>query len=183
MIRTLLLLFAEFFKTGLFALGGGLATIPFLTEMQFKYPEWFSQTKLADMIAIAESTPGPIGVNTATYCGFSAAGLPGSIVSTCALVLPSLIIITIISKFYEKYKNSSIVNHVFLGIRPAVTGLIASAGYSVFLLAVRNDNIFDWRKLLFFGVILSLLQIKAIKKIHPIAFIGLGAFIGIIFGL
>ena len=72
-MNTLLILFIEFFKTGLFAVGGGLATIPFLTEMTTKYPEWFQSVKLTDMIAIAESTPGPIGINAATYCGYSAA--------------------------------------------------------------------------------------------------------------
>ena len=90
-----LLLFWEFFKTGLFAVGGGLATLPFLTQMSVSHPDWFTTQMLADMIAVSESTPGPIGVNMATYVGYTVAGIPGAIVATCSLVLPSLIIITI----------------------------------------------------------------------------------------
>lgn len=85
-------LFYEFFKAGLFAIGGGLATLPFLKQISLRYP-WFTPNDLMDMIAVSESTPGPMGVNSATYAGFHAAGIPGAITATCSLVLPSVIII------------------------------------------------------------------------------------------
>ena len=79
---TLLLLFFEFFKTGLFAVGGGMATLPFLYDMLGRHPDWFTASQLADMIAVSESTPGPIGVNMATYVGFETSGIPGALVAT-----------------------------------------------------------------------------------------------------
>ena len=116
-------LFYEFFKTGLFAVGGGLATIPFLSAMTDKYT-WFTKAQLADMIAVAESTPGPIGVNTATFAGYNAAGIPGAIIATLSLVLPSYIIILAISKALQKFRDNKYVNDAFTGLRPAATGLI-----------------------------------------------------------
>ena len=110
-------LFYEFFKTGLFAIGGGLATLPFLYDMADKYP-WFTRTDLANMIAVSESTPGPIGVNMATYVGFTTGGILGSIIATCGLVLPSLIIIIIIAKFLESFQDNRFVQSAFYGLRP-----------------------------------------------------------------
>ena len=98
-MHTLFVMFLEFFKTGLFAVGGGLATIPFLMDMSDKYG-WFSQSELANMIAVAESTPGPIGVNTATYAGVTTYGIAGGIIATLGLVLPSYIVIVAISSIY-----------------------------------------------------------------------------------
>ena len=183
-----LLLFIHFFKTGLFAVGGGLATIPFLTEIELQYPEWFSSFKLIDIIAIAESTPGPIGINTATFSGYSAAGIPGAIVSTLSLILPSLIIITLISKVYQKYQGSPIVSSVFSTLRPAVAGLIAAAGYSVFLSATATKNLpgiqsFDIRCIVIFAAFIVLLQLKPTKKIHPIFYILAGAGLGLLLQL
>ena len=103
-----LMLFYEFFKTGLFAVGGGMATLPFLDAMALK-TGWFTQAQLIDMIAISESTPGPIGVNMATYVGFTTAGPLGSIIATLGLIAPSIIVILIIAKFLSKFKDSPIV--------------------------------------------------------------------------
>ena len=122
-LELLLLAFYEFFKTGLFALGGGLATIPFLTEMMNKY-HWFTADMLTDMIAVSESTPGAIGINMATYTGYHINGVLGGIVATLGLVAPSIIVICIVAQFLKKFKDSELVKSVFYGIRPAVTALI-----------------------------------------------------------
>ena len=131
-------LFYEFFKTGLFAIGGGMATIPFLYDMS-DATGWFSHTDLANMIAVSESTPGPIGVNMATYVGFitgmksggTASALLGSVVATLGLITPSIIISLIIAAFLNSFRNSKYVNQAFYGLRPASAGLIAAAGISV----------------------------------------------------
>ena len=133
-LELLLLAFYEFFKTGLFALGGGLATIPFLTEMMNKY-HWFTADMLTDMIAVSESTPGAIGINMATYTGYHINGVMGGIVATLGLIAPSIIVICIVAQFLKKFKDSELVKSVFYGIRPAVTALIASAGITIFIAA------------------------------------------------
>ena len=136
LFTTLLTLCYEFFKTGLLAVGGGLATLPFLSEMSNKYDSWFTHAELADMIAVSESTPGPIGVNMATYVGFRVMGnfgagwsILGAVLATVSLVLPSLIIVVIIAKMMCKYMSNKYVQWAFSGLRPAVTGLIAAAGW------------------------------------------------------
>ena len=188
-----LLLFWEFFKTGLFAVGGGLATLPFLTQMSVSHPDWFTTQMLADIIAVSESTPGPIGVNMSTYVGYTVAGIPGAIVATCSLVLPSLIIITIIAGMLEKYMNNKYVQWVFSGLRPAVTGLIAAAGYSVIKLSIMVPDavfsikapweVFDWKCVLIFAIFILLTQLKWTKKLHPIIYIAVAAVLGIVLGL
>ena len=122
----LLCLFWEFFKIGLFAVGGGMATIPFLYDLSDR-TGWFTYTQLADMIAISESTPGPIGVNMATYVGYEMSGVLGSISTTLGFVAPSIIIIVIVSIFLQKFRNNRYVESAFYGLRPASSGLIASA--------------------------------------------------------
>ncbi|MBQ2964357.1 MAG: chromate transporter [Clostridia bacterium] len=181
----------EFFKTGLFAVGGGLATLPFLSEMADKYP-WFTHEQLADMIAVSESTPGPIGVNMATYVGFRVCGIPGSVLATLSLVLPSLIIIVIVAKMMNKYMSNKYVQWAFSGLRPAVTGLIAAAGWSVVELALLDLTDFNiarfWEAInipavIIFAVVLFLAQFKKTKKLHPIVFIGACAVLGILLKL
>lgn len=190
-ITNLLTLCFEFFKTGLFAVGGGLATLPFLSEMAEKYP-WFTHEQLADMIAVSESTPGPIGVNMATYVGFRAFGIPGAILATLSLILPSLIIIIIIAKMMNKYMSNKYVQWVFGGLRPAVTGLIAAAGWSVVELALLDLTDFNiarfWEAInipavIIFAVVLFFAQFKKTKKLHPIVFIGACAVLGILLKL
>ena len=189
-----LLLFWEFFKTGLFTIGGGMATVPFLYEMSDKYPHWFSHDDLANMIAVGESTPGPIGVNMATYVGFvTGDGVLGSVLgavtATLGLITPSIIIILIIGLMLKSFKDNKLVNHAFYGLRPASAGLIAAAGLSVLL-----SNMFIGEKiaLAFFnwkGLILAVVLwvfsnvIKKTKNLHPIIFIGLSAIAGIVFSM
>ena len=131
----LLQLFIEFFKIGLFAVGGGMATIPFLQELSQR-TGWFSERFITDMIAISESTPGPIGINMATYVGFSLSGVAGGIVATLGTIIPAIVIITLVSKSLEKFSGNKYVDYMFYGLRPAVTGLIAAAGFDVFRIAV-----------------------------------------------
>ena len=169
-----LLLFYEFFKIGLFAIGGGLVTVPFLFDLAEVYP-WFNAKDLADMIAISESTPGPLGVNMATYAGFKAAGVGGAIVATLGLVSPSVIIIMLISKLLGKFRNNIWVESVLSGIRPAVIALILFAGVEVAKLAVIN-----WQTFALF--ILFWTAIRFYKK-SPIFYIILSAIIGIVFKL
>ena len=130
-MKTIFLLMIEFFKTGLFAVGGGLATIPFLEEMSVKYG-WFSLDMLSTMIAVSESTPGPIGVNMATYIGNVIGGPLIGIITTLSLVAPSVIVIIIVAGMLEKFQKSQLVQNVFYGLRPAVVGLIISACFSIF---------------------------------------------------
>ena len=187
---TLLLLFYEFFKAGLFAVGGGLATLPFVLKMMDKYPAWFGTLQLADITAIAESTPGPVGVNAATYAGYSAAGVPGAIVASFGVVLPSFIIISLIADLLQKYRQSKLVNDAFTGLRPAVSGLIAAAAYSVLKGALLRGDVangllaaVDWRCVALFSVLFACTQIKRLSKIHPIFYILAGAGMGLLFAL
>ena len=199
LLTTLLTLCYEFFKTGLLAVGGGLATLPFLSEMSNKYPHWFDHAELADMIAVSESTPGPIGVNMATYVGFRVMGdfgnawdVLGAIFATVSLVLPSLIIIIAIAKIMNKYMENKYVQWAFGGLRPAVTGLIAAAGWSVVELALLDLTDFNitrfWEAInipavIIFAIVLFLAQFKKTKKLHPIVFIGVCAVLGVLLKL
>lgn len=183
-------LFYEFFKVGLFSIGGGMATIPFLMDLAQTKP-WFTPEQLTDMIAVAESTPGPIGVNMATYSGFNAGGILGGILATLSLVLPSVIIICIISKFMEKFRSSRLVEDAFYGLRPASAALIAGAMSQVLILSLFHTDLFSagvpWYQMLNIGSIILfvvlLLGAIFLKKLHPIVFILIGAAAGIIFQL
>lgn len=186
-MTTLLRLFLEFFKTGLFAVGGGLATIPYLREMAETYP-WFSVKELTDMIAVAESTPGPIGVNMATYAGFNAFGVLGGIVATIGLITPSIIVIIIVAKILNRFKESKIVGNTFYGLRPAVAGLIASAMWTLFKLTMFKNapisltsDFINFNSLILFAV-LTFVVLK-FKKLNPIIVIIIGAILGILLKL
>ena len=187
-------LFFEFFKAGLFAIGGGMATLPFLYDISDK-TGWFTYGQLADMVAISESTPGPIGVNMATYVGFTTAGIPGSVIATLGLITPSIIIILIIAGFLKAFKDNKYVQHAFYGLRPASSGLIAAACAGVVLqvlLRVNSSatglwNSFQWAgSLNYMGLVLAAVLlvltncVKATKGWHPIVFIGISAVAGIV---
>lgn len=179
---TLLRLFFEFFQTGLFAVGGGMATIPFLQEMSAS-TGWFTDADLTTMIAVSESTPGPIGVNMATYVGFQTAGPLGALVATLGLITPSVIIILIIAGFLQKFRQSKGVNAVFRGLRPASTALIAAAGLSVALSIFFPGGSLAPLSALLAGVIFLVMHCKPLSKIHPIALIGISALVGIVLKL
>lgn len=177
-------LFIEFFKIGLFAVGGGLATIPFLMELPEKY-DWYTKADMASMIAISESTPGPVGVNMATYAGYNAAGIPGGIIATLSLVLPSLIVITIIAKLLADFNKNPYVKSAFWSIRPAVTGLIATAVVGIFQTSLfttaDGEFIVPVFALILCSIIFGLMNIKKLKKLHPVVWMIAGACLGIIF--
>ena len=188
---TYLLLFYEFFKTGLFAIGGGMATLPFLYDMADK-TGWFTRAQLADMIAVSESTPGPIGVNTATYVGYITGGVPGALIATLGLVTPAVICILIIASCLKKFRENRFVDHAFYGLRPASAALIAAAGFSVVRISLlqesafqasgRFTDLFFWKGLLLAAVIWVLTNVvKPTKKLHPIVYIAASAVVGIVF--
>ncbi len=193
-MMTYLLLFIEFFKTGLFAIGGGLATIPFLREMCHTHPTWFNEELLGNMIAVGESTPGPIGVNMATYVGYTVGynelgfwgGLFGGFLATFALVLPSVIIIIIVAKLLTAFKENKLVARAFYSIRPAVVGMIASAALAMIKSGIftKSGNLLrqiDIRAAVLFVLLLVATNVKSVKKLHPIFFIIIAGVIGAIF--
>lgn len=188
-------LFFEYFKTGLFAVGGGLATIPFLRDMGAA-TGWFTDADLTTMIAVSESTPGPVGVNMATYVGFhlgsgqgALMGILGAVIATLGLITPSIIVILIVAGVLERFRTSRIVDSAFKGLRPASTALIAAAGLGVARNVLLNlgDNSFSlatsvrWPALALFLCVLLCTQIKATKKLHPICFIAISAVVGVVF--
>ena len=192
-MNTLLTLCWEFFRTGLLAVGGGLATLPFLNEMCLRHPDWFDTSMLSNMIAISESTPGPMGVNMATYVGYTVAGIPGALCATLSLIFPSIVVICVVARILSRFKESRAVRSVFSGLRPAVAGLIAAAAYSVIQLALFSSYSLEsvsaffggiaWLNVFIFAAILLLLQGKKTAKLHPIVYIGLCALLGVAFGL
>ena len=183
----LLRLFWEFFKTGLFSVGGGLATLPFIYNISDK-TGWFTHQQIADMIAVAESTPGPIGINTATYVGYTTAGVIGALIATLGIIMPDIIVILIIARFLQKFRDSQAVQDVFYGLRPASTALIAAAGWGVVKIAMLNLNatsfaaIFQWNAIIL-AVVIRLLTnvVEKTKKFHPLVFIAISALAGIVF--
>ncbi len=184
-------LFIEFFLTGLFAVGGGMATIPFLENISTR-TGWFTHAQLADMVAVSESTPGPIGVNMATYVGYLTAGIPGGVIATLGLITPSVIVILIIAAFLKSFRDNKYVERVFYGIRPASTALIAAAGVSVLMLCIVDVDAFrlsgsifelvDPKAIILFALIWVLTNlVKKTKKFHPLVFIAISAVAGLVF--
>ncbi len=165
------LMFIEFFKIGALAFGGGMVTVPFLVDLS-KTKHWFSLEQLADMIAVSESTPGPIGINMATFAGFITSGVMGSLIATFALVLPAFLVLLFFSKYIIKYKDTVAFNNFLSGVRPAALALILYAG-----IVIAKLSITDW-KTAFFSLIVFVLAY--ISKLSPIVFIVLGAICGVI---
>lgn len=186
-------LYYEFFKVGLFSIGGGLATIPFLQDLGNR-TGWFNAADIADMIAISESTPGPIGINMATYTGFKTVsshfgallGILGGVISTLGLITPAIIVIFIVAKILDAFKDNKYVQSAFYGLRPASIGLIVAAGYGVVKISLINTSAkspigFFNIKAIILAVALYLIQ-KFFPKLHPICLIAIGALVGIVFG-
>lgn len=182
----LLRLFFEFCKIGLFSVGGGLATIPFLADLGER-TGWFTSGELANMIAISESTPGPLGVNMATYVGFASAGVAGGVVATLGLVFPCVVVILIVAAFLKRFRQSKVVDGVFYGLRAASVALITSAMLQVAEIAfTRFDDLspnswdFHWMAFVLAAVIFVLIKFTPLKKLHPICFIAIAAVVGVI---
>lgn len=194
-------LFWEFFKTGLFAVGGGMATLPFLKDIG-ETTGWYTYTDLMNMLAVSESTPGPIGINMATYVGFTVGGVPGAVIATLGEVAPSIIVILIVAAMLKRFKDSKLVSDAFYGLRPASTGLIGAACVTVafevltnvsvqtaegsfintFSLA-ENTGLLHLPALMLAAVLLLLTNwVKPTKKLHPIVFIAFSAVVGVLAG-
>ncbi len=158
-------LFLSFLLVGVFSFGGGMAAIPLLQEQVVDIHGWLTLNEFSDLITISQMTPGPIAVNLATFVGIRIAGLPGAIVATIGNIVPSCIIVSALAFVYFKYKNLKVIQGILAGLRPSVVALIASAGVSMFILAVWQDNpislnieYMDVVALGLFGVSLVLLQ-------------------------
>ena len=189
----LLQLFWEFFKTGLFAVGGGMATLPFLYDISER-TGWFTQEKLADMIAVSESTPGPIGVNMATYVGFETAGIAGAVIATLGLICPSVIVILLIARVLQQFRSNRTVDAIFYGLRPCSIALIAAAGLLVARITFLNidalqlsgglvvlRDLLRWKEIVLAAVLLFLTRgVKRLKSLHPVLFIASSAAVGIL---
>lgn len=189
-------LFWEFFKTGLFAIGGGMATIPFLYDIS-DATGWFTHNDLANMIAVSESTPGPIGVNMATYVGFitgmngngTVGAILGAVIATLGLITPCILVILVIAAILKSFRDNAHVNHAFYGLRPASTGLIAAAGLSVIVANLFQEGmtglaVINWKGWILATVLWLLTnKIQKTKGLHPIVFIGLAAVAGILFSM
>ena len=177
----------EFFKTGLFAVGGGLATLPFLYEMGEK-TGWFTNQDVLNLLAVSESTPGPIGINMSTYVGFITAGIPGAVIASLALAAPSVIVILLVIQVLDKFKGSPLVEGIFKGLRPASIGLITAAFLGVCQESLLHLDAFaglntilsviNWK-----GMILAVALFFLMRKwkVHPIAYIAIAAVVGIVF--
>ena len=192
-------LYWEFFKTGLFAVGGGMATLPFLKDIGEK-TGWYTYADLMNMLAVSESTPGPIGINMATYVGFTAGGPLGAVIATIGEVTPSIIVILIVAALLKNFRDNKYVNNAFYGLRPASTGLIGAACVAVILEVLTSvivlsegrilnafqlgeGSILHLPKLALAALLLILTNwVKPTKNLHPIVFIALSAVVGILLG-
>ena len=192
-------LYWEFFKTGLFAVGGGMATLPFLKDIG-QSTGWYTYTDLMNMLAVSESTPGPIGINMATYVGFTVGGIPGAVIATLGEVTPSVIVILIVAMMLKKFRDNRYVNMAFYGLRPASTGLIGAACVAVVLevmtgikalaadgalvntFRLAGETLIKWPGVLLGALLIVLTNfVKPVKNWHPIVFIAFSAVVGILF--
>lgn len=166
-------LFLEFFHIGLFSFGGGYATLPFLYHIA-ENQGWYTTKQLTDMIAVSSITPGPVGVNVATFAGYTTSGILGALVATSSVILPSLIIVIIISKLLEQFKHNKYVKSVIYSIKPAGCGLLGAVAVDMFLtdLSVKGVVLL----LILFGFSLS-------KKHDPLFYLGLSAIAGLLISL
>mgnify|MGYP002509611403 CR=1 FL=1 len=194
-------LYWEFFKTGLFAVGGGMATLPFLQNIG-ETTGWYTYADLMNMLAVSESTPGPIGINMATYVGYTVGGVPGALIATLGEVTPSIVVILIIAAILRSFRDNVYVERAFYGLRPASTGLIGAACVAVMLEVLTSvessgseglvkrfhlngslANLFNWQGLVLAALLLALTnRVKPTKKLHPIVFIAFSAVVGVVFG-
>lgn len=184
-------LFFEFFKTGLFSVGGGMATLPFLYDISER-TGWYTAHQLADMIAVSESTPGPIGVNMATYVGFTTAGIPGALIATLGLVTPGIVIILLIAHMLDRFRDNKYVDAVFYALRPCSVGLIAAAGLMVVRISLFDTELFaatgkladffNLKAMLLAAILLVLTRyVKKTKTLHPVIYIAASAIVGAVF--
>lgn len=179
-------LYLEFFKIGLFSVGGGLATIPFLQELGEK-TNWFTPSALSNMIAVSESTPGPMGINMATFVGYETAGFFGGVLATLGTITPSLIIIMMIAKALTQFRESAVVQGIFYGLRPASAALILSAAVEVGEVAFTTET--EFGNVLYPSTVALALGIWGLmyytkaKSLHPICFLLFSGVMGVLFSM
>lgn len=182
-------LFWEFFKTGLFSVGGGLATLPFLSKMGSQYG-WFTQEDLGNMLAVSESTPGPIGVNMATYVGTLVGGPLGGILATFALILPSYLVILAVAKVMERFRENRYVQGSMELLRPASMGMVCAAVLGVLQSVLLNMDAvaaLNWSGMLVLPSVLVFAVLLCVylkwNKLHPVVILAIGAVAGIVLKL
>lgn len=166
-------LFLEFFRIGLFSFGGGYATLPFLYHISDVH-HWYSAKQLSDMLAISSITPGPVGVNVATFAGFVTSGIFGSLIATASVILPSYVLVIIISKLLEKFKKNKKVQAAIYGLKPAGCGLLTAVALNIF-----KDNV---QGLLAFLIFAGLLLMTFKQKRDPLLYLGISAIVGLAAG-
>ncbi len=185
-----LYLFITFFEIGIFGFGGGYGMLSLIQTEVVVNHNWLTTAEFTNIVAISQMTPGPVGINSATYCGYVAAhnagfggemAVLGSVIATFALVLPSLIMMILISKMFMKYMNHPVVTNIFLGLRPAVVGLLAAAT----LLLMTEDNFSTpqsnpWQFYISVALFVATFVGTKYIKVNPILMIGLAAFAGLI---
>jgi chromate transporter len=186
----------EFFFTGLFAVGGGYATIPFLYRMQARHPAWFSAQKLTEMIALAQCAPSAYGSNMASFVGFAVSGVPGAVASVLALMAPTIAVDLLAVRLMDRFSGSQKMENLMFCVRPASAGLIAAAALTVLTSTLMRDtgftlaqfsfgalkDLFAWRNCLLYVLILPFLFWKRTKKTHPAVWICVGGIVGAVFG-
>jgi chromate transporter len=189
---SLLFLYAEFFKIGIFAVGGGLATLPFLFQMadnRFMFIQqtgWLDREMIGNFLAIAQCSPGAVGVNMAAQTGFQYGGVPGGILAALGLISPAIIIISVVSRALKSFKENKVIVSIFSGLRPAAAGILCAAGFSVWKLALYNSEGILWHEIIRWRecIICAMLFLLICRfKWHPVIYIALGAIAGITLGL
>ena len=172
-MKLLIQLFLQFFHVGVFSFGGGYATLPFLYDIAEKY-HWYSAKQLTDMLAISSITPGPIGVNVATFAGFATSGILGSLIATTAIILPSYIIVTIVYKVLDKFRTNRNVKGAIRGLKPAGCALLSAVGIK--LLFTSNLHLLG-------TLILVAFVVASLKQKHdPLFYLGISAVLGLVIG-
>ncbi len=173
MLKLLSQLFLQFFHVGVFSFGGGYATLPFLYDIADKF-HWYSAKQLTNMLAISSITPGPVGVNVATFAGFTTAGILGSLVATTAIILPSYIIVTIVFKVIDKFRTNRNIKGAIRGLKPAGCALLSAVGIKLLF----TSNLHLLGTLILLGFLISSIK----KKQDPLFYLGISAILGLIIG-
>lgn len=166
-------LFLQFFHVGVFSFGGGYATLPFLYDIAEKY-HWYSAKQLTDMLAISSITPGPVGVNVATFAGFATSGVLGALIATTAIILPSYIIVTIVYKVLDKFRTNRNVKGAIRALKPAGCALLSAVGIK--LLSTSNLHLLG--SLILIAFVITSLK----KKQDPLFYLGISAILGLVIG-
>jgi chromate transporter len=182
----LLYLFATFFRTGLFAVGGGLATLPFIFEIADNSDGWLTREMVGNMLAVAQSSPGAIGANLSAYVGLRYAGIPGAYAAALGLIAPSIIVILIIARMLAAFKENPVVKSLFAGFRPAAAGLLSAACFGAIALSLWNAaapawyELIRWKETLIFAALFF--SIYKFKK-HPVIYIFAAGLAGVVLKL